>query len=98
MMEAIGAVGCMLIGLTVWIWAHVLPLFLNDKFTIVMLVTLVWYGFVYFRYRNRIDTLTKKYKDCRLNKYIHDFALWLFVPLSFVVGIGVPLLILRFLN
>lgn len=69
----------------------------NLLLSIIIFISL-YMAFVYFRFRNRSDLLIGKYRNCRLNKYIPDYILWL-IPLLFIaIGVCVGVLALKILG
>ena len=73
--------------LTGFVWMGMLDILLPQMPKHAYLVTLIMYLFVYFRYRNRVDTLKQAFKNSKYNRQIPDWmCAWGALIPSVIIG------------
>lgn len=95
------AISMMIFMLTLWIWADLCYLFYFDKLDkslVIIISGVITYICIFFRYYNKIDELENKFKKSKMNKYISDYFLWLFILVFSAIGIGLMILSLKWLQ
>lgn len=87
MFTSVCAIGASVGVLSMSLYGPVLYILGFDLRNSVLPITIFWYLITYLRYRNKKEFLAEKFKNSKWNKWISDKVLWLFILLSWVMGI-----------
>lgn len=96
MFTTVCAVAAMIGMLTLGFWGSLIYLFANEIFNYSFLIFSFFAISTYLRYKGQPETLKKRFKDSRWNKYIPNMILVLFILLFSVLGIIIMIPIRQF--